>query len=311
MAASAELAETLGALRHSKFQEAVKAGKRLVQAFPDELDAQLLLADSMAKVFFDATTEETEAELTRQVSVLKRLAPGSPYSVLFESAADPDHRKVIDRLTELLEREDMTPSFRVRVLRMRGWRKRHAGDPAAGATDMEAALRLEPANASTLSDLGYILREADRGEEALLRVKQAIAMEPGTWRYRHSLGHVQSGLGRFAEAAEAYRRACEMSELQQPCAAYAGSLEQTGHASEAEEAARRAGTMEDSLAGVYNLACFHALRGERDPAIDYLRRTLELGWDSAWMASDPDLESLHGDPEFEAIIAPLRKNADE
>ena len=30
-----------------------------------------------------------------------------------------------------------------------------------------------------------------------------------------------------------------------------------------------------------------------------------------WMATDSDLESLHGDPEFEAIVAPLLQNDDE
>ena len=37
----------------------------------------------------------------------------------------------------------------------------------------------------------------------------------------------------------------------------------------------------------------------------------EWGWTSAWMATDPDLEPLPGDPEFEAIVAPLLQNGDE
>ncbi len=72
----------------------------------------------------------------------------------------------------------------------------------------------------------------------------------------------------------------------------------------------------------YNLACVHARAGQPDPAVKWLARSVELGFDDvAQMRSDPDLDSLRGtegyaaalrdaaargagaDPEFEALLA--------
>jgi tetratricopeptide (TPR) repeat protein len=60
----------------------------------------------------------------------------------------------------------------------------------------------------------------------------------------------------------------------------------------------------------YNLACTYALMGEKDAALDFLRRELleNLSSEGArarqkeWARSDPDLDALHGDPRFEALV---------
>jgi tetratricopeptide (TPR) repeat protein len=52
----------------------------------------------------------------------------------------------------------------------------------------------------------------------------------------------------------------------------------------------------------------HALVGERSQALRLLRRAVELGYqDYGWMARAPDLASLRGDPEFEAIARKARQ----
>jgi hypothetical protein len=56
----------------------------------------------------------------------------------------------------------------------------------------------------------------------------------------------------------------------------------------------------------YNMACYAALRGWRDEALEHLRRRQRLRGLAAWMLEDSDLDSLHGDPEFEAMFAGLR-----
>lgn len=64
-------------------------------------------------------------------------------------------------------------------------------------------------------------------------------------------------------------------------------------------------------ANYYNLACTWALLGERELALDYLARDLaEMRTQPGarerqqnWAKGDPDLESLRGDPRFEALVA--------
>ena len=59
----------------------------------------------------------------------------------------------------------------------------------------------------------------------------------------------------------------------------------------------------DDFLARYNLACSLALAGRADDAIDSLSRAILLGYDDlAHMESDPDLESLHGNPDFQALL---------
>lgn len=59
---------------------------------------------------------------------------------------------------------------------------------------------------------------------------------------------------------------------------------------------------EDFLAR-YNLACSLARAGQADDAIDALSRAILLGYDDlAHMEADPDLESLHEHPDFQALL---------
>jgi tetratricopeptide (TPR) repeat protein len=55
----------------------------------------------------------------------------------------------------------------------------------------------------------------------------------------------------------------------------------------------------------YSLACIAALAGARDDAIATLRRTLETDWRWTGVLDDPDLDSLRGDPEADAILVEL------
>jgi mannose-6-phosphate isomerase-like protein (cupin superfamily) len=67
---------------------------------------------------------------------------------------------------------------------------------------------------------------------------------------------------------------------------------------------RRAEREHPGVVGVvYNLACCEALSGQRDEALDHLRRAVELDPKIARHArSDADLESIRDDPRFAAAV---------
>ncbi len=58
---------------------------------------------------------------------------------------------------------------------------------------------------------------------------------------------------------------------------------------------------------LYNGACFYAMQGEKDRALDLLEQAVRLGWgDRAWMEHDSELESLHANQRFEALLAKIQ-----
>lgn len=62
----------------------------------------------------------------------------------------------------------------------------------------------------------------------------------------------------------------------------------------------RMGEYDESVSLRYNLACFKALAGDREGALGELARAYEMEPERVreWAASDPDLESVRGDPRF-------------
>jgi len=55
-------------------------------------------------------------------------------------------------------------------------------------------------------------------------------------------------------------------------------------------------------------AQIYALQGEKQKALSALRQAIDEGWRSLWRYSlklDPNLESLHDEPEFQAMVAEI------
>lgn len=64
---------------------------------------------------------------------------------------------------------------------------------------------------------------------------------------------------------------------------------------------------------MYNLACYRALGGDVEGAFLALERSLGMGFANfSWIRVDPDLERLHDDPRFEAMLraAQARREVD-
>jgi tetratricopeptide (TPR) repeat protein len=70
------------------------------------------------------------------------------------------------------------------------------------------------------------------------------------------------------------------------------------------QAMPRLGNLGYGIADVY----IYALRGEKQKALLALRQAIDEGWRSFWwylLKQDPSLESLHDEPEFQAMIAEI------
>ena len=67
----------------------------------------------------------------------------------------------------------------------------------------------------------------------------------------------------------------------------------------------------DNATAYYNLACSLCLKVRDKEALEMLRKAVSLGYsDVEWMIQDEDLVGLHGNREFEKIVAKLKSDND-
>ena len=61
----------------------------------------------------------------------------------------------------------------------------------------------------------------------------------------------------------------------------------------------------DAWQGAYNAACFEALAGEPDAALEYLRQAVEHDADEIrrYAPDDSDLDSIRADPRYTELLA--------
>jgi len=188
---------------------------------------------------------------------------------------------------------------------------------------------------ASLTDLGLLLDRQGRSAEAEALVREAREAaqrtlgddHPQTLAFGYNHAFILNRLGRYVEADTLYRQvldgfgrvhgddsvqalACTM--------ALALNTARLGNVEEAQTLQREAiagyrrtlGARHPQTAtALYNVACFEALRGRRAEALDMLQQAVDAGFrDADWIAQDADLESLHGDPAFEALVERARRD---
>lgn len=103
-------------------------------------------------------------------------------------------------------------------------------------------------------------------------------------------------------------RACETIERSQgECGQYTVGLLQAGQKAGAAATVKAANSMPETSVGAYFPACYNALAGNRAQALQLLRRSVDLGFIDAAFADGPGFASLRGDPEFEALVAEVKR----
>ncbi len=316
MAASPEMIETLSAVRRFEVERGLKATERLVEAFPNEPQAYALQGCALLKAAWQTWPSFPQRRAYQQVMLaLNRLDPNSPWDEYFDAlllSSSGKNQEAVEIFTKLLDRDDLSPAARGDILSFRGQNKATLGDLTGALAELEEALRLDPTNDYTYTNLAYVLELAGRREEAATRARQALALNPTSYQTNFSLALYLTRLGRWQEALAPAGKACEVGRGQLECALYAVALLRAGHAEEAQAAALHAMSLPESTYGVLTLARYHALAGNRANALRFLRRGLEL--ESAFteahvkaISEDEGLAALRGDPGFEAILGEIKR----
>lgn len=173
----------------------------------------------------------------------------------------------------------------------------------------------------SLINLGELCHSQGRYEEAVGYRRRALEGErrssgessPNVIHRMNSLAETLSRKGDHAEAEALFLRSLDIARdvedsgteayarlglarlyLAQGDAARAGS-----HFERALEFLEASDDANDAAA----LAAYHVLAGNHDMALRELKMAVDLGHPRAWITTDLDFAPLHGNPEFEALVA--------
>ena len=231
-------------------------------------------------------------------SQLKMYYPGAEADL---ARADSASRKALELAPQLPEAH-ASRAFALWML------DRHA----EATREFEAAIQLDPRQFDALYFYARSLFQHGEYEQAAALFQRAAAVRDD---YQASFFAAQSlaALGREAEARAGYRQALRAAEdhiALNPDDPRAATMRAVSHCRLGEQSegirwAERALVIDPEDAGVlYNVACLYALEGLRDRAIDALEEALRRGFGNLeWISRDPDLDALHGDPRFQALMA--------
>jgi eukaryotic-like serine/threonine-protein kinase len=194
---------------------------------------------------------------------------------------------------------------------VRGVLARLDGEQERALRCFERMVRLNPAEQVVASyNRARIFTNQGRYDEALAELDQGARIEPDhplirTFRARTLYYHDEP-----VKAAEILEQVLEQQpQLDGIRPIYATFLSELGFNEEArgqltDEVKQTANTDHDVA---YWLASAYAMEGERDEALKWLRRAIELGNENKpWFERDKNWNSLRDDPEYQQIISSIR-----
>ncbi|OPZ59720.1 MAG: tetratricopeptide repeat protein [Deltaproteobacteria bacterium ADurb.Bin510] len=150
------------------------------------------------------------------------------------------------------------------------------------------------------------LKEQGKFMAAAAIYNRLLALSPERLELYFELGALQTSAGNLDEALVVYDKGLSVHHDEPRLLNNMGTvLLKKGELSSAvgyfEQAQARA---PDFVEPVYNLACAYARLKEPAKAIRNLKKASEMHPDvAAWAAGDPDLKSLEGNAEFDALVA--------
>lgn len=172
-----------------------------------------------------------------------------------------------------------------------------------GIANYRKITSMAPLNDKAWDSLGKLLKDAGEFDEAVDAFQHAITICPSKDLYHYHLGLVFAAQKRHEDAICAFKKVVEINPgYTLAHCALAGSYRRLGLETEANSHIKAALPRLDAETE-YNRACFEAICGNTDQAIDLLEQALVLKQTSPeWVRGDPDLDFIREDPRFQALV---------
>jgi tetratricopeptide (TPR) repeat protein len=152
------------------------------------------------------------------------------------------------------------------------------------------AIRLDAKYAEAINNLGTIYYAEKRYSKATSTYKHALKLAPASASIYSNLGTAYFGEKKYKEAWEAYNTAIQLDpEVFEHRNTYGVLLQER--------------TVEERARFHYYLAKLYAKQGQKDRALQYMRKALEEGFtDRQKFLKDPEFAAMRDLPEFQELL---------
>jgi tetratricopeptide (TPR) repeat protein len=182
------------------------------------------------------------------------------------------------------------------------------GDSDKAIAELKRALQLDPLSLIINADLGAGLVTARRYDEAIAQLRKTIEMDSHFYYAYFNLGKALQLNGQLNEAVTEYKKAAALNDDSLVLGLLAQGYAKLGQRDEALKTLEQLQqTATRRYVWNYTFALVHIALGENDKAIDFLERDYRehADYELALIKVDPMLDSLRGDPRFEALVSKI------
>jgi eukaryotic-like serine/threonine-protein kinase len=176
---------------------------------------------------------------------------------------------------------------------------------------LHRALQIAPGSADLYANAGTASFFLGRFEEDVAYCKKALELEPQKYSYWGNLGDAYNMIpGRSSDAAAAYQQAIHFAEMQlkvNPLNTDVLSALAQYHArvhdfERARQYLDKALKEKPDDVDILRIACLVYLdAGQRQEALRWLQKAVAAGYAKEQLLANPELSSLHSDPQFERL----------
>ena len=191
----------------------------------------------------------------------------------------------------------------------------YSGQFARALVEMKRAQDLDPLSLVINTNLGWSYVYSGRLDEGIAQIRKTLELDGDFYYAIYTLGQALELKGSTVDAMALYKKAVAMSDDPFPLSLLGHLDGSTGHKDEAEKIlAQLQRSRKPDDARAYCIALVYLGLGNRDEALHWLEESYRErdGFTIGEIRVDPFLNSLHGDPRFEALaekIVPAREFA--
>jgi serine/threonine protein kinase len=174
-----------------------------------------------------------------------------------------------------------------------------------GIAEGQRARDLDPLSSETNFLLGQSLYLARRYDLAIKQLRLAINLDPNLWVGHDELGWVYEEQGNFPGALAEIEKARALEpNVAEPLASLGRAYALSGRTAKAREVLVELNRNSLKInVTPYNMASIYSALGEKSAALDQLEKAYQArSFYLMWLSVDPQLDSLRGEPAFQAQV---------